>query len=235
MVVYLYDRTFLYVGTHVPPVNPKRPTQTLAPSYSTEIEPPEGYAVELVPKFDVVLKTWSLVASPTKIAADVALAKEVEEAEALAVEAQRKLDVENTQKQDASGVYEYYVNVEGEVVAKTAEEIAEEIATKLAYETLQALKITMDTNIITKAAEITLGSTPASMQAFTSAFTLRASNPAEYVADGLQVHYATVGYVLGDALDTEVKITAYYTKILIELDKFRNAEIFTYLAAKAAL
>jgi len=235
MIVYSYDEFLLYTGASVAPVNPKRPTESLVPAYSTEVEIPTGYTIDEWPLYDLDLKTWSLVPSPYKQAQDADLAEQVLDAEAVAEEAQRVLDVENSNKTTAEGIYLFVEQPDGSFYEKTAQELADETAAFLASQALLALKVAMDTNIITKAAEITLGTTTESIQAFTSAFTLRAQNPAEYTTDGLLVYYATVGYALGDALDTEVKIVEYYNKIMIELDKFRNAEIAAYLAAKAAL
>jgi hypothetical protein len=61
------------------------------------------------------------------------------------------------------------------------------------------------------------------------------NNPAEYVNDGLKVFYPIDTYNLYDSLDTEAKITDYYKKVVIFLDKFREAEIANYLTQKAAL
>lgn len=235
MVIYLYDENYFYTSAAVAPVNPKRPSESLPPMNSTEVKPPEGYAVELIPLFNFENSTWSLVDSPYKIAADEQLAKEEADALADAEEAQRALDVVNSNKTTDSGIYLFKELPDGSFYEKTAEEVATEEQALLDYTALLTIRNTMNYNIITKAKEITLGTTTESMQAFTAAFNLRATNPAEYVAEGLQVHYAITGYVLGSALDTVEKVTEYYTKILIELDKFRNSEINNYLAAKAAL
>lgn len=109
-------------------------------------------------------------------------------------------------------------------------EIVEDTST-----TQEDLKETMDSNIMAKAMEISKGTTAESVQAFFQAFQIRASNPAEYTSEGLIVRYAITGYALNDALDTEAKITDYYNKILIEMDKYREAEISNYIAALAAL
>ena len=134
----------------------------------------------------------------------------------------------------------YQMNEHGVITHTLVDgEYVEHDATEVAVQTLGArkhlLKLIMNGSIISKGQEMTGGNTKESIQAFVSAYQLRANNASEYVAEGLTVGYAVTGYTVGDALDTDIKINEYYTKVLIEMDKFRNAEIVIYLTAKAAL
>jgi hypothetical protein len=100
---------------------------------------------------------------------------------------------------------------------------------------LEAIKKTMDQNIINEAMAVTGATSIESAQAFVQAFQLRMANPAEYVNEGLKVYYAIDTYSLGEDLDTETKITDYYKKVVVYLDKFREAEIASYLSQKAVI
>lgn len=219
MNFYAYNERGIFTAVVAGQKNPKKQNEFLQPANTTTIAPPEEYSINEVPSFDEDLGQWVLIKSDYKINLDAAKLEEVNEYGVLINE-------------EVNG--EVVARPQAEVDAENAEVIAAREAEAL-IEATKTLKLTMDQNILDKAREITLGTSSESMQAFVQAFSLRANNPEEYINDGLQVHYATAGYALGDPLDTEVKITDYYTKIMVELDKFRNAEIEAYLAAKAAL
>ncbi len=237
MIVYNYDNDGLFTGPSVPPVNPKQPDQFLKPARCTEVAPPEGYPIEQIPKWDG--SSWSLVESPYKIAQDAELARQQEEAAIQAAEAQREIHRQNAETLDANGIPLYHVSYDenGDVVtvAKTAQELADELAAKQDEEARGNLLFTLKQNIMNKGAEITGGIDADSIAAFFQAYQLRAQNPAEYLADGLTANYAVTGFAQGDALDTEAKITDYYNKVMIEMDKFREAEYAAYQTALAAL
>lgn len=237
MVVYNYDNEGLYTGPSVPPVNPKQPEQFLKPAMCTEVAPPEGYPVEQIPKWDG--SSWSLVESPYKIAQDAELARQEEEAAIQAAEAQREIHRQNAEALDENGIMLYHVSEDanGDIVtvAKTAQELADELAARQDAEARGSLLSTLKQNIMNKGAEITGGIDADSIAAFFQAYQLRAANPAEYIADGLTANYAVTGYAVNDALDTEAKITDYYNKVMVEMDKFREAEYAAYKAALAAL
>ena len=123
-------------------------------------------------------------------------------------------------------------NSNGELVRRNEDDINADIAEFDRNLKIFKLKGAMDFNIVNKIFEITGASTKESAQAFVSSYEIKKNNPAEYINDGLVVHYAIGNYSIGDALDTEEKIREYYNKLLIIMDKFRDAEIATYIAGK---
>ena len=110
----------------------------------------------------------------------------------------------------------------------------------LAKEQLSNLDKTMDTNIFTQAATL-LGTTKfESMMFFSQSWNLKRDYALMYINDGLKVFKVTTSFqTLGYALDTETKINSYYNElckeVLVVIDKFRDNEIQTFLAAKSAL
>lgn len=219
MIAYTYDLQGYFTGVTVAQRNPKKIGAWLLPADSTFVEVPDSstYTADEIPLFNEDTQTWALVDSLEKVDNDNKL-----------------LTVTNEY-----GILLYVEDENGKPVLRPQAEVDTEtdayIAERNLSEGLSDIKSTMDTNIILKAMEITKGTSVESVQAFMSAFQLRAANPAEYVNEGLQVYWPIDEYALLSSLDTEAKITGYYNKVLIYIDKFRQAEINTYVAAKAAL
>jgi len=97
----------------------------------------------------------------------------------------------------------------------------------------------MDTNIFIEAAGIFGTSKFESMVFFSQSWILKRDYASKYVDDGLVVFKQTVSFqIIGAPLDTESKVHTYHDElcqeILIAIDKYRDNEIRTYLAAKAA-
>lgn len=214
---YMYDDTFRLIGPVPLASNPKRYGEYLVPSNCTTIEPPTGYGEELTPAFNRGTGQWDLVKS------------------------YYALEMEDTYREAVSptGAPLYEQDIEGNWILRDAaivqaEDDANNAAANYDLE-LQNLKVSMDEAILNKAMEITKGTSLPSVQSFLSAYQLRALKPSEYVSEGLIVRWAIDTYALGDALDTDLKIEDYYSKILIYMDKFREEKIGEYLAAKAAL
>ena len=219
MIAHNFDFDGYYSGSQPAQKNPVRPGEFIVGANQTLVSPPDpaSYTADQIPIFNEALEQWELVNSPEKVANDNALFALVNE----------------------EGVFLYEDDGNGVPVERDAQEVADEtqaiIDARDKSEQLLSIKTAMDNNIFDKAAEITKGTSMESVQAFTQAFHLRSNNGAEYVADGLIVRYAWGTYGLGDPLDTAQKIEEYYTGIMIELDKFREAEITTYLTARAAI
>lgn len=96
----------------------------------------------------------------------------------------------------------------------------------------------MSDNIAAEVYNVFETSNEASANAFSQSWRIKSERPADYVGQGLIATQALGGFNPGDALDTEQKIKDYYdakVEQLIAFDKFRDAEILTYLAAKAAI
>ncbi len=73
--------------------------------------------------------------------------------------------------------------------------------------------------------------------AFAQSWRLKMDNASSYSGIGLVALEEIAGFSVGDPLDTDQKVSDYYTEKvnqLIAFDIFRDAEIMTYLAAKAA-
>ena len=219
MIAHNFDFDGYFAGSEPAQKNPIVQGQFLLGPNQTLVAPPDAgsYTADQIPIFNEDLEQWELVDSPEKIANDNALFALTNE----------------------EGVLLYEDDGNGIPVARDQADVDAEtqaiVDARALSENLGNIRETMDNNIIVKAMEITKGTTIESVQAFTQAFHLRANNPAEYVAEGLVVRYAWGSYAIDDALDTEAKISEYYSGIMIELDKFREAEIATYLAAKFAL
>jgi len=76
-----------------------------------------------------------------------------------------------------------------------------------------------------------------SANAFAQSWRIKAERPGEYFNEGLVATDAIGGFLINDLLDTQQKILDFYSaKVdqLITFDKFRDTQIMTYLAAKAA-
>lgn len=216
-IAYGYDNTFRLTGPIPMQKDPLEAGRFLVPSNATTIEPPTGYDASQTPAFNPDTQQWSLVKS------------------------YYQLDLEASYSEicTAWGTALYEQDIDGNWSERDPAEVQAEDDAKIAqndYEqSIKELKDNMDANIINKSAEITKGTSIESIQAFIQAYQLRANNPAEYVNDGLIVRWAIDIYALNDALDTEQKITEYYNKVLIYLDKFREQEIANYINAVAAL
>lgn len=218
MLGYFYDsKNYRFSGVAVLQRNPKRKDEFLLAPNCTLIEPPQNYGPLEHPIFNADLQAWELGLSDY----------------ALELEAQK----EHTVTSWGTPLYEKDINgnwIERDFSLVEAEDAAKEAAFN--YEnSLRDLKSVMDSAIIEKGMEITKGTSIESVQAFAQAFQLRASKASQYVNAGLKVYYPIDGYNLLDALDTEAKIADYYSKILIELDLFRETKIAEYIAAKALL
>jgi len=77
----------------------------------------------------------------------------------------------------------------------------------------------------------------ASANAFAQSWKIKTERSADYAAEGLVARKEVAGFLIGDPLDTEAKILSYYTEminLMVVFDKYRDAEIMTYLVAKAA-
>lgn len=221
MIVYLFDQDGFYCGVQTAQVDPKNPAQRLMPANATQVAPPTGYPVEQCPKWNG--SAWVLDTAPKTIAEQVELARLQEEVKQQNLEATNEYGIR------------LYEEVNGEVVLRNSAAVQAEVDLVLTDLQKQSLLSTLKQNIINKGAEITGGIDSESIAAFFQAYQLRAANPASYIADGLAVKYAVTGYAVNDALDTEAKITDYYNKVMIEMDKFREAEYATYQTALAAL
>lgn len=216
---YIYDeQNKQFNGMTQGQKNPKN-VGFLQPANSTLLAPPTEFSINEVPTYNLESGAWELGVSQYK--------KDLNEA---------LLSEENEHG------FKIYELVNEEVVARDAVILQAEIDAKLLEESLRQsqvdlenMRLVMDTNIITKAADITKGTTTESIQAFTSAFQLRASNPGSYTSAGLKAYYAIDTFAVLDALDTEAKISQYYSAVLVELDLFREAEIAKYLTEKALL
>jgi hypothetical protein len=217
---YIYDEdTKEFLGTTQGQKNPRNKIDFLQPAHTTTLAPPTEYSVNEVPVFSLNLGVWKLTTSQYKLDLDTSTLKETNGYGVLLNEGELGAVVPRSTE---------------EIDAETDAIIAAEVSTDLAEEK-EILRSTMDTNIVVKAVEITGGTNLDSIQAFLQAFNLRAFSPDSYVDAGLVVFYAIDGYTKGSALDTSEKIKDYYTKILVEVDIFRNNEISNYLAALALL
>jgi len=108
---------------------------------------------------------------------------------------------------------------------------------KSAQEIVAAAYKTMSDNICVQIFAIFKTTDQISASAFAQSWRMKAERPAEYAEEGLIATEAIAGFTIGDALDDEAKVLAYYTEKvnqLIAFDKFRDSEIMTYLAVKAA-
>jgi len=215
MLVYKYDENNNYMGVVQVQKNPRALGEYLMPRNTTTVKPPEPseYSADKAPAFNADLEQWYLVESPKKKLED-------------------SLKLEQTNN---LGVRMYELDSLGKVVPRD-NSIVEQENTDLEnkYHT-QVLKDSMDSKIINKALEITRASSTVSASAFFQAYTLRAAQASEYINEGLEVHFAIEGFVLGDALDTIEKIVTYYNSLNVLMDKYRNSEINNYLLAKAQL
>lgn len=213
MIAYCYDYQGYFTGVTSMQRNPIRKNEFLVPANATLIAPPTGYDETKKPMFNQDSGAWVLVDSPLKLAQDKQL-----------------LELTNEY-----GVNLYELGEDGLPLLRDEAEVLAETEAITKNLQIAELKRVMDTNIVNKAKEVTRATSTESAQAFIQAFTLRMNNPAEYVNDGLKVFYPIDTYNLYDSLDTEAKITDYYKKVVIFLDKFREAEIANYLTQKAAL
>lgn len=212
-IAYTYDPiSFKFKGIVTMPKNPMRANEYLKPSNATTVPIPSYSNLEY-PVFNIGTSTWSLIPSDY----------------ALSLEASKEED------RTILGTQKYELDINGDWVARDQADIDLEDASKQKAIDIMLLKNTMDTNIVNKALEITKASSIESATAFISAYQVRANNAASYENDGLIVLYAIDGFILYGALDTTQKIQDYYNGLLILLDKFRNTEINTYLAAKAVI
>lgn len=119
-----------------------------------------------------------------------------------------------------------YKIIEQDTVSKNAGDVLASLADA---------KILMDSSIRAFVASKTGSTGDAEMQAQVSSFSLRASNSAEYANEGLTAHVDSASFTQGEALDTAQKVQDFYTEILVEMDKDRQAHIVTYLTTKASL
>lgn len=230
MIVYHYDTEKLLTGDSIAQENPVRDASYLIPANSTTVEPMTEYTGDEIPKYDVVAGTWSLIPSQSKIDADALEEKEAQEAaDLLATENAEKLAEVNEH-----GVL-LYDNVDGTAVARTATAILEETNVIVLELQLVGLKDTLDAAILEQAMTVTKGTGVDSVTAFIQAYQLRSLNPSLYLESDLMVRYPTEGFVVGDLLDTELKITTHYNAVMIELDLFREAKIAEYLIQKNAI
>ena len=211
-IAYGFNEKGYFTGIVPMQRNPIRKTEFLAPSNATLVQPPTGYTEEQQPMFNEDLQVWLLVESEYKI----------------------NLDAEKLQLVDEYGVHLYEEDMDGNIIQRPVEDVQADGELIIKEIAIRELKNVMDSNIINKALEITRGSSIESASAFFQGYILRASNAAEYVNDGLIVHYSYGNFSLGEALDTETKIVEYYNSLNILMDKFRNSEINNYLAAKLA-
>jgi hypothetical protein len=216
MIGYLYNNNFELSGSVVLRPNPLEPNKYLTPANCTTVAPP-NYNQEQIPVFNVESQDWELGKS------------------AYWYELQKMYSEAVT----THGVPLYEQDAQGQWVERSSSEVQLEISNKQAvidYErAVEQAKKLMDDKILEKAKEVTKGTSVESVQAFTSAYQVRVNNAIDYVGEGLIVRYALEGYVLGEALDTEVKIRDYYNKLLVYLDKFREAEINKYIQTVSSL
>jgi len=212
---YIYDeQTKQFNGMTQGQKNPKR-EGFLQPANSTSVAPPAEFSVNEVPVYNIISGAWELKVSQYKKDLDKALINEVN---GYGVKLNEEVDGAVVPK--AQNVVD--TETDNIILVQNEKELEEQ---------KQNLKNMMNYNIEIKARLITGGSSLESIQAFMSAFSLRAFSPSLYANEGLVVYYAIEGYTKGEALDTEFKITDYYTKVLVEIDLYRNAEINTYLQA----
>lgn len=76
-----------------------------------------------------------------------------------------------------------------------------------------------------------------SANAFAQSWRIKAERGIDYAGEGLLARAAIAGFLVGDPLDTAQKVTDYYSAMVDELvifDKYRDAQIGAYLAAKTA-
>jgi hypothetical protein len=219
MDFYRYDDNGHYTGTVKGQKNPIRVWEYLQPINTTDIAPPSEYTIEQIPKFNKISGEWELVKSQYKKDLEASQLEEVNEYGVLLNE---MIDDE-------------VVPRDPQIIQSETDIIIQQEATEQLEAEIQAIKNTMDQNIITEAMAVTGASSTESAQAFIQAYQLRMANPAEYVNEGLKVYYPIDTYILGEDLDTEAKITDYYKKVTIYLDKFREAEIASYLSQKAVI
>lgn len=213
MIAYCYDYQGYFTGVTSMQRNPIRKNEFLVPANATLIAPPTGYDETKKPMFNQDIGTWILVDSPLKLEQDKQL-----------------LELTNEY-----GVNLYELGEDGLPVLRDEDEVLSETEAITKDLQIGELKRIMDSNIISKALEVTNTTSIESAQAFVQAFTLRMNNPEEYINDNLKVFYPIDNYNLYDILDTELKITDYYKKVLILLDKFRETEITNYLTQKSLL
>jgi hypothetical protein len=125
--------------------------------------------------------------------------------------------------------------VAGVPAHKIIEQDAAAVTAATAQASLATAKATMDTDIRAFVSSKTGSTGDVEMQAQVSSFSLRAANSTEYAAEGLTAHVASASFTLGEVLDTAQKVQDFYTEILVEMDKDRQAHIITYLTTKAGL
>jgi len=217
MIGYQYSDDYRLIGPVPLASNPRKYGEYLVPANCTTIAPPSDYGQELEPAFNEATQEWELIKSVYQ------------------------LNLEESYKESVSptGSPLYEQNIDGDWVERDpaivqAEDDQKNLEQNYANE-VNRLKKLMDETIVEKAEEITKGTSIASVQAFLNAFQLRANAPSEYVNEGLIVRWAIDTYQLGDPLDTVEKIQTYYTKVLVYMDKFREAEITKYITAVSAL
>lgn len=214
MIGYKYNpSTFKLIGSLNLQQNPANPSEFLSPPDVTTVAPPSGYSADECPAFNTGTQTWYLTDSDSYLADQTARQSAVSANDVALFE------------DDGSG--KWVARPQADIDADEAE-AGKEIAKDNA-------KITMDSNIQSKAFEISGADTIVAAQNFFQAYQLRASNASEYVSEGLVAHYANGTYALNDALDTEVKIQEYYSGLCVLMDKFRNTEINTYAANIATI
>jgi hypothetical protein len=95
---------------------------------------------------------------------------------------------------------------------------------------------TMSENIAEQVFLVFLTKDEISASAFAQSWRMKRDYAADYTLEGLTAKEAIAGFIVGDLLDTQLKIETYYTEKvnqLIAFDKFRDNEIKTYLVVKA--
>lgn len=212
-IAYGYNSQGYFTGVIPMQRNPFKAGEFLLPAMATLVEPPTGYTEDQQPKFNLDTEQWELVESQYK----------------------KALDAEKMQLTNEYGVNLYEDDGLGNVILRDNAEVQSEVDEIIKQNQLADIKNTMDNNIVNKAFELTGASSIESASAFFQGYTLRANNASEYINEGLMAHYAIGAFALGDALDTEAKISEYYNLINITMDKFRNSEINNYLAAKTTI
>ena len=107
-------------------------------------------------------------------------------------------------------------------------------------EKIKAAHDVMNSEIYAKAAEIFETNDREAASAWERSWSMRANNPAEYVASGFMVIHKTSSFQTpGEPLDTTQKVSDYYTELIMErvipFDKFKEQKVLEYLVKKAQI
>lgn len=208
MVAYSFDKFGIYTGVVSIQNNPRKKGEYLVPSNATLVEPPSlnSYGSDKIPMFNLDSREWELVDSPQKI-----------------MNERQKLELQNEY-----GISLYEEDAEGNIVLRDQVEVDQLTDEARNIDLAHEAKSTCEKNIAIKALTMTNTTNIESAKAEISGWQLRREVPEEYVDDNIVVIYPVTDYPVDSLLDNPVAINEYFTKLAVEMDKYRISEIQAY-------